>query len=68
MHGINAKMQEKLQQRAVKMVEKLVADGEQLTFARNKVREKFGFGNKTIVDLTMHLSPRAGKERTCNAE
>lgn len=60
-------MQAKLNQRAVKMVEKLVADGMQLTHARNMARAKFGIGNKTIIDLTMHLSPRAGKEKTCNA-
>ena len=61
------KMMERLNQRAIKMVEKLVEDGEQLTHARNKVREKFGFSNKTIVDLTMHLSPRAKKEEVSEA-
>ena len=56
------KMQEKLNQRATKMVEKLVAEGMLLTHARNMARAKFGIGNESIIKLTMHLSPRANKE------
>ena len=53
------KMQEKLYQRAVKAVERLVAGGATVTQARNIVAAKFGIGYPNLVDLTMHLSPKA---------
>lgn len=49
---------QKLENRAVEQVEKLVGKGVGLTSARNKVGEKFGFGYAKMVELTKHLSPK----------
>lgn len=50
---------EKFYQRAVKSVERLVAAGTGLTQARNIVAAKFGIGGNKIIEITMHLSPKA---------
>lgn len=61
--GKNVSEKEKLLTKAVKMVERLVADGETVSRARNFAALKFGFSYPTMQKHTMHLSPRANKQQ-----
>lgn len=52
-----------MMQKAIKMVEELVAEGETVSRARNYAALKFGFSYPTMQKRTMHLSPRANKQQ-----
>jgi hypothetical protein len=57
---------EKFYRRAVKSVERMVAEGTGLTQARQLVAMKFGIGYANVVNLTLHLSPRAQEQASDN--
>lgn len=54
---------EKLLTKAINYVERLVANGENVSRARNFAALKFGFSYPTMQKHTMHLSPRANKQQ-----
>ena len=61
--GKKVSEKEKMMQKAIKMVEELVAEGETVSRARNYAALKFGFSYPTMQKHTMHLSPRANKQQ-----
>lgn len=49
---------EKLYRKAIAYVEKMVADGNKITTARNMASVKFGISVPTIIRMTKHLSSK----------
>jgi hypothetical protein len=49
---------EKLYQKAIAYVEKMMAEGQTITRAREMATVKFGISNPTMIKMTMHLSSK----------